>query len=219
MKLYSGPLSMFGAKAQIALAEKGIDFELEMVPFTLWAARRYEPVHPEVARVNPKGQVPVLIDGQTELFDSTQIFEYLEDIHPTPPLWPASVRDRAAARQLELKSDEIFFPHFPRSLALLRQPDDAEAAAVRQGIHAYYEEMDRLLAGSDYLAAIYSYADIALFMAQFFMAFIGQPMAPELKNLNAWRRRVGERPAVSAVADAIGEFLKANGASAPAYAA
>jgi glutathione S-transferase len=33
MKLYSGPLSMFRAKAEIALGEKGIAFELEMVPF------------------------------------------------------------------------------------------------------------------------------------------------------------------------------------------
>ena len=32
-RLYSGPLSMFGAKAQIAMLEKGLDFELVMVPF------------------------------------------------------------------------------------------------------------------------------------------------------------------------------------------
>jgi hypothetical protein len=31
--LYSGPLSMFGAKAQIAALEKGLDFELVMVPY------------------------------------------------------------------------------------------------------------------------------------------------------------------------------------------
>ena len=33
MKLYSGPLSMFGAKAEIALSEKAVDFELVMAPF------------------------------------------------------------------------------------------------------------------------------------------------------------------------------------------
>ena len=32
MKLFSGPLSMFGAKAEIALREKGVEFELEMYP-------------------------------------------------------------------------------------------------------------------------------------------------------------------------------------------
>src|SRR5471030_380746 len=87
MKLYSGPASMFGAKAEIALHEKGIDFELVMVPFEMKTL--YQPKHPEVARINPKRQVPVLVDGDLEIFDSTQIFEYLEAIKPTPPLLPA----------------------------------------------------------------------------------------------------------------------------------
>jgi glutathione S-transferase len=82
MRLFSGPLSMFGAKVQIALHEKNIDFELVMVPFTM--KEGYAPKHPEVLRINPKRQVPVLIDGGLEIFDSTQIFEYLEDITPHP---------------------------------------------------------------------------------------------------------------------------------------
>ena len=56
MKLYSGPLSMFGAKAEIAAREKRLDFELVMVPFEM--ATLYQPKHPEVARINPKRQVP-----------------------------------------------------------------------------------------------------------------------------------------------------------------
>ena len=56
MKLYSGPLSMFGMKAAIACYEKGLDFELEMVPFN--RDDRYDPKHPEILRINPKGQVP-----------------------------------------------------------------------------------------------------------------------------------------------------------------
>ena len=67
MRLFSAALSMFGAKV--------IDFELVMVPFT--QQEGYTPKHPEVLRINPKRQVPVLIDGDVEIFDSTQIFEYL----------------------------------------------------------------------------------------------------------------------------------------------
>jgi glutathione S-transferase len=59
MKLFSGPLSMFGAKVEIALREKGQDFELEMVPFDM--QKGYQPKHPEVLCVNPKRQVPVLL--------------------------------------------------------------------------------------------------------------------------------------------------------------
>ena len=94
--LYSGPLSMFGAKAQIAALEKGIDVELIMVPFEMRAL--YQPKHPEVIRVNPKQQVPVLVHGDLEIFDSTQIFEYFEDLKPEPPLWPRDWRMRARAR-------------------------------------------------------------------------------------------------------------------------
>jgi glutathione S-transferase len=82
MKLYSGPLSMFGAKVEIAAREKGLDFELVMVPFEMKTL--YEPKHPEVSRINPKRQVPVLVDddpgGALELFDSTQIFEHFETV-------------------------------------------------------------------------------------------------------------------------------------------
>jgi glutathione S-transferase len=90
LRLYSGPLSMFGMKAQIALLEKGLTFELVMVPFKT----AYEPKHPEVLRINPKKQVPVLIHDDLELFDSTQIFEYLEDLQGDPPLWPRDIKAR-----------------------------------------------------------------------------------------------------------------------------
>src|SRR5216684_6751848 len=116
MKIYSGPLSMFGAKAEIAAREKGIDFALEMVGFNQQTL--YKPNHPEVLRVNPKRQVPVLIDGTLEIFDSTQIFEYLEDRWPEPALWPRGPQERAQARLLELKSDEVFFPHVIRLMGL-----------------------------------------------------------------------------------------------------
>ena len=106
LKIYSGPLSMFGAKVEIAAREKSVEFDLVMVPFDF--ERGYAPKHPEVLRINPKHQVPVLVDGNVEIFDSTQIFEYLEDRWPEPPLWPRSIAARAEARRLELCSDEVF---------------------------------------------------------------------------------------------------------------
>ena len=85
MKLYSGPLSLFSRKVEIALGEKGLAFERVMVPFT--QERGYQPKHPVVLEVNPKGQVPVLVvDDTLRLYDSTLIFDYLEDAFPRPPL-------------------------------------------------------------------------------------------------------------------------------------
>src|SRR5215470_982845 len=99
MKLYSGPLSLFSRKVEIALGEKGLSFDRIMVPFT--QERGYQPKHPDVLAANPKGQVPVLVDGELSLFDSTLIFEYLEDAYPRPPLYPRGAAARARCRLLE----------------------------------------------------------------------------------------------------------------------
>src|SRR5215813_3649073 len=166
MKLYSGPLSMFGAKAEIAAHEKGLDFELVMVPFDMTAL--YQPKHPEVLRINPKRQVPMLIDGDLEIFDSTQIFEYLESVAPAPALWPAEPKARARARLLEHKSDEVYFPSIIRLMGLQAAPQDPAAVEARAAASAYYDQMERQLADGQWLAGSYSYADIAFYMAQLF---------------------------------------------------
>jgi glutathione S-transferase len=208
---------MFGAKAEIAASEKGLDVEVVMVPFGMKTL--YEPKHPEVVRVNPKRQVPVLIDGDLELFDSTQIFEYLEEIRPQPPLWPTSVRGRARARLLEMKSDEVFFPHIIRLMGLQRSLDDPVAVAVIGSATAFYVEMEALLADRDYLAGDYSYADIAFYMAQFFADRLGAPMPADLARLLAWRERLTARPAVQKVATAMARFLVSVGGRKPSFIA
>jgi glutathione S-transferase len=209
LKLYSGPLSMFGAKAEIALREKGVDFEFELVAFS--QAQGYSPKHPEVLRVNPKRQVPVLIDGDVEIFDSTQIFEYAEDRWPDPPLWPADTATRARARRLEHGSDEVFFPHVIRLMGMRAQPGPVESPAwmeARAGIEAYYLAMEELLAGRDYLAGGFGYADIAFYMAQFFAARHTVAMTSAQHNLLGWRGRMAARPPVRMVIERMAAYLR-----------
>jgi glutathione S-transferase len=201
---------MFGAKVQIAALEKGIDFELVMVPFAKGDA--YEPKHPEVLRVNPvKQQVPVLIDGDVELFDSTQIFEYLEDRYPDPALWPRGIADRARARQLEHKSDEVFFPNVIRLFGLQHDMQSAPAVAACAACARYYGEMEDLLATREYLAGPYSFADIAFYMACIFADRKGARMTQATPRLLAWRGRMGGRPAVQTVVDPMMRFLASEG--------
>jgi len=214
--LYSGPLSMFGAKAQIAALEKGIDVELAMVPFEMRTL--YQPKHPEVMRVNPKQQVPVLKHGDLEIFDSTQIIEYLEDLKPQPPLWPRDLRQRARARLLEHKSDEVFFPPIIRLMGLQATPHDPVAVTARDIAGRYYIEMEKLMDdGRNWLAGDYSYADIAFFMAQIFADRMGAPMPDRAARLMAWRSRMSERPAVRQVAGAMGRYLLSQGRPLPDF--
>jgi len=213
--LYSGPLSMYGAKAHIAALEKGLAVNLVMVPFT--DDHRYDPKHPEVLRINPKRQVPVLTHGAVEIFDSTQIFEYFEHIQPYPPLWPAEPAARAQARLLELKSDEVFFPHVIRLMGLedrLEEPPAQEAIAQ---LHRYYGEMDTLLTERGYLCGEYTYADIAFFMAQLFAARKGAPMTDATPRLLDWRRRVAARPAVQPTLVLMTQTLTRQGLPVPQF--
>lgn len=217
MKLYSGPLSMFGAKAEIAALEKGLDVELVMVPFEMKTL--YQPKHPEVLRINPKRQVPVLIDGDLEIFDSTQIFEYLETIKPEPALWPADPKARARARLLEHKSDEVYFPPVVRLMGLQGTPDDPAAAEARAAALAFYDGMEKAMGDNEWLAGSYSYADIAFYMAQIFGDRMGAPMTDAHPKLQAWRDHMSARPAVRQVAGAMGRYLLSQGRKLPAFLA
>ncbi len=219
MKLYSGPLSMFGAKVEIAAREKGIEFELVMVPFS--QQQGYSPKDPEVLRVNPKRQVPVWIDGDAELYDSTQIFEYFEDRWLTPPLWPVAPLARARARQMEHASDEVFFPHVIRLMGLRANPDPVESPewiAACAGIRLYYDRIERMLDQHPHIAGDdYSYADIAFYMAQFFAARHTVPMTDAHVNLRNWRARIAERSAVRTVIDAMARYLRSIDHPVPPY--
>jgi glutathione S-transferase len=217
MKLYSGPLSMFGAKAEIAAHEKGLAFELIMVPFEMKTL--YRPKHPEVLRINPKRQVPVLIDGDLEIFDSTQIFEYFETIKPEPALWPADPKARARARLLEHKSDEVYFPPIVRLMGLQATPDDPAAVEARAAALAFYDGMEKAMGDKEWLAGSYSYADIAFYMAQIFGDRMGAPMTDAHPKLQAWRDRMSARPPVRQVASAMGRYLLSQGRKLPAFLA
>jgi glutathione S-transferase len=215
LTLYSGPLSMFGAKAEIAALEKGLDFELIMVAYDVQSG--YSPKHPEVLRINPKRQVPVLVHGDVEIFDSTQIFEYLEELKPDPPLWPQGIAARARARLLEHRSDEVYFPHVIRLMGMQENLQDEAAMAAIDACTRYYGEMERQLADSEWLAGDYSFADIAFYMAALFGERQGAVLRRATPKLLAWRERMTRRPAVRAVAGAMGRWLASNGRAVPVF--
>lgn len=210
MKLYSGPVSLFTAKVRIALAEKGIAYEHESVPFSKHAG--YSPKHPEVLRIHPKAQVPVLIDDDLELYDSTLILEYLEDRNPQPPLYPTNLRERALCRQAEAAADEIFFPNvlvqiqevFYKPAGIGR--DEARVAAAQQAIHQQYRDLDERLRGRSYFFDHFTVADITYCLNLVFASNFG--LGPQdCDNLQAWFAGIAARPAVAADLTAMTDWM------------
>jgi glutathione S-transferase len=215
--IYSGPLSMFGAKVEIAAREKELDIDLIMVPYH--SAEGYHPKHPEVLRINPKRQVPVLTHGPVEIFDSTQIFEYLEDLAPVPPLWPRDPIERALARNLEHQSDEVYFPHVIKLMGLQDVLTSAPARAAIDAANRYYLDMDRRLESHAWLAGSYSFADIAFYMAALFGERQGAPVTDKTPRLLAWRARMGQRDPVKTVVSAMAAWLRNAGRPVPPFMA
>ena len=200
MKLYSGPLSLFPAKVRIALDEKGLPYELVSVPFG--RAQGYSPKHPDVLALNPKGQVPVLVDGPLALYDSTIILEYLEDRHPSPALYPRDPADRARVRQLEAAADEILFPFvFELIQEVFYKPagarDDARIARARDAIAQHYAGLERRLGGGTHLAGDFGVADIGYFLTITVATTLGAPLGDATPRLQAWYDRVRARPSVT----------------------
>ena len=95
MKLYSFFRSSAAFRVRIALNLKQIAYETVAVHL-----RRNDQSKPDYRAVNPQGLVPALQDSGLKLIQSLAIIEYLDEVHPDPPLLPKDPADRARVRAL-----------------------------------------------------------------------------------------------------------------------
>jgi glutathione S-transferase len=97
VKIIGGPASPYVRKVLAALAWKGIAYEIDpIVPFF---------GNDDFSRISPLRRIPVYIDENVTLCDSSVICQYLDDRWPQKPLFPADISARAHARWLEEYAD------------------------------------------------------------------------------------------------------------------
>ena len=186
------------------LAEKGL--EVEQVAVDLMGGENRGAEH--LAR-NPAGQLPGLeLDDGSHLAEITAICEYLEELHPQPPLIGTTPEERAETRmwvrRIDLNIAENLanafrygpgidlFKHRIRTL-----PQAAEdLATLAQERLAW---LDGLMEGREFVCGDrFTLADILLFAFLEFGGQVGQPLDPKLERLQAWYTRVSARPSVEA---------------------
>ena len=155
-RVYRIPFSTNVERVSLALAHKGLDVEWEDVD-----PRDRSPVE----RLSGQPLVPVLVDDERVVADSTVILRYLEDVRPEPPLWPSE-----EARRAEL---DVFLDWFnrvwkrpPNEIEAERgqaEPDRAHIDELGRELAGSLDLFERLLSGRDYLFGEFSAADCAAF--------------------------------------------------------
>jgi glutathione S-transferase len=183
MELWNAVACPYCMRVRAALAEKGIPYRSREVDL----ANR----PPELLEVNPRGGVPVLVDGETTVADSLAILEHLDERWPEPPLFPPAL-DRQAVRDATERVNRAFGPHMMK-LARGSQEERTEAlAAVRRALSA----LDAEVPPNGFLLGTFSAADLAL--ASFVTKLPREWRAAQLgfDRLDAWERVVMSRPAV-----------------------
>jgi maleylpyruvate isomerase len=202
LTLYRAPFSTNVERVALALAHKGL--KVESVEIS------YEDRSP-VVEVSGQPLVPVLVDGDEVVADSTRILRHLEERWPEPPLFP-----RDPARRAEL---DVFLEWFnevwklpPNAIEAelgRDQPDQARIEELAARMRGWLDVFEAMLDGRDHLFGDdFSAADCAAFPFLKF-AKLRDPADDELfhrilednlrlddrhPRLSAWIDRVNERP-------------------------
>lgn len=105
LKLYHGTTSVCAIKVRLVLAEKGLEWDSELLNL-----QRGDQHRPEYLELNPNGVVPTLVHDGNVVIESSVILAYLEDVFPEPSLMPETPMERARMRLWMKRVDEGLFP-------------------------------------------------------------------------------------------------------------
>ncbi len=186
IRLYSSERCPYAQRTRIVLHEKGIPHEHVEIDLDKKPA--------DFHLISPYGKVPVLVDGETRVYESSIINEYLDEKYPETPLMPKDPAKRAHVRVW------IDFANTRVSPALFKvaRGSDEERTSALLVLRGHFETLSHVvdagpwLAGEEVTLAEATYApyfqrleargvDISLFPA-----------------LVAWWKRIAARPAYQA---------------------
>ena len=157
LRLYRFHFSTNVERVALALAHK----ELEVESVWIDPAERSE-----VVRISGQELVPVLVDGDRVVADSTAILEHLEDRFPEPPLYPADPARRAELRLFVDWFNKVWKrpPNLIVDEEAKAEPDRERIAELEAQLAGALPLFEDLLAGRDFLLGdSLSAADVTAF--------------------------------------------------------
>jgi glutathione S-transferase len=201
MKLYDYPQSPNCRKVRLYLAEKGLSVPLQPVNLLTGEQRLSD-----FLQRNPFGAVPILeLDDGTVIPESLAIIEYLEELHPQPPLFGTDPLSRALARAWErrcelgvfLQATRRFFHSSPYFAARVEQnPKVVEEAG--QVLRARLALINEQLKDHEWVAGPFSLADLTLLAGIDFAAASQFTLDPTWTHLGRWYEAMKKRPSATA---------------------
>jgi glutathione S-transferase len=193
---YYAPMST-AVRATWAIEELGVPCERRRVDL-----QKKETKTPEFLKLNPNGEVPLLVVDGTPIFESTAILIYLGETYGVEKgLYPAPGVKRAETLKWMIWANVGFFnplTRWTRNKAPYVPDDQKNAKAAEAAAHdlaAAMKILDETLAGKSYLVDDkFSLADLAVSSYFGWLVFLGYDYSA-FKNVKAWTDRCLGRPA------------------------
>ena len=163
-------------------------------------AYQVDPITPffgndEFEKLSPLRRIPVLLDGDTVVNDSSIICAYLDETRGGHPLYPAGPADRAKARWIEEYADSrlgeltiwnLFYQRVVRRKEWNEEPDEQRVAdTIETGLPKALDQLEAMLPGTGWLFGEIGVADVAV--ASFFQnaAYAGYAIDPQRWPMSA----------------------------------
>ncbi len=181
---------------ELALLEKGVEFEPRRLSF---AAGEHKT--PAMLALNPRGTIPVLVDGPLVLTEALAMLEYVEELDPARPLLPAERVARAQARECLWRAGELKRVGMLLLAAMMRATDEELAtdglAPLKAPVRQQLAWVDEALGATAYLAGdALTLADLVVFVYVAAFRHLGWPLDLETPHIDAWFGRLRTRPSV-----------------------
>lgn len=195
--LYHVWLHPFSRKVRLALAEKRLEFDLQVEK--IWERRT------AFLAMNPAGDVPVLVEADGTILSNSQVIcEYLEEVYPEVNLLGADPMQRAETRRLvgwfDVKfnrevTDNLVGEKLMKRFLKLGEPHGPSIRAGHANIHYHLDYIGFLTEKRKWLAGeAYSLADITAAAHLSAIDYIGDVPWDEHHAARDWYSRVKSRP-------------------------
>ncbi|MGH7874057.1 MAG: glutathione S-transferase family protein [Candidatus Binatia bacterium] len=206
IELYWGSGSPFAWRVMLTLEVKGLAYESKLLEFS-----KGEHKTPAYLKLNPRGKVPTLKDGDFVVYESVAMMAYLDRKYPEPPLLGRTAEETGLIWQTISEGESYFQPagdKLVRPMFFGKGLDQVEEIGqAAETLRGELKAVDERLARSHWLAGgQISAADISLFpLVQLLLRAASKdaarpfnfgflPLAQSFPNVARWVERIEALP-------------------------